>query len=94
MSRPKVPTVSGQEPAGDPPFEAILARLGEIVGELEGGEIPLERALALFEEGVRLSRLGSGKLDDAEMRVEQLLKSGPDEKPRTRPLAGSDKDPR
>lgn len=61
--------------AGAPaePFEAVMERLAKVVSELEGGELPLERALVLFEEGVRLSREGSERLDRAEARVEELL---------------------
>jgi exodeoxyribonuclease VII small subunit len=55
-------------------FEEAMARLEEIVGKLETGEVPLEQALSLFEEGVRLSRLCREKLDEAEKRVDVLLK--------------------
>jgi exodeoxyribonuclease VII small subunit len=54
-------------------FEEILARLNVVVERLESGDLPLEDSLALFEEGVRLSRLGAARLDDAERRVERLL---------------------
>lgn len=60
-------------PAPAPTFEAALTRLGEIVQKLEGGELPLEDSLRLFEEGVRLSRTAQARLDDAEKRVEELL---------------------
>jgi exodeoxyribonuclease VII small subunit len=56
-----------------PAFEDILARLNTVVEKLEAGDIPLEASLALFEEGVRLSRLGEARLDEAERRVERLL---------------------
>lgn len=59
--------------AGEPSFEVSLARLGEIVEQLESGELPLERSLELFEEGVRLARASQSKLDQAERRVEELL---------------------
>ena len=55
-------------------FEEALKRLEEIVGELEQGEIALEGTLSLFEEGVRLSRFCHSKLDEAEKRVDLLLK--------------------
>lgn len=58
---------------GAPAFEDILARLNTVVEQLESGDRPLEESLALFEEGVRLSRLGSARLDEAERRVERLL---------------------
>ncbi len=56
-----------------PAFEDILARLGAVVERLESGDLPLEASLELFEDGVRLSRLGAARLDDAERRIERLL---------------------
>jgi exodeoxyribonuclease VII small subunit len=56
-------------------FEAALARLEDIVKELETGDLPLEQSLKLFEEGIKLSRLCNKRLEDAERRVEILLKS-------------------
>lgn len=50
-----------------------MSRLESVVGKLEDGELPLEASLAVFEEGVNLSRLGAERLDEAERRVEQLL---------------------
>jgi len=55
-------------------FEASLARLEEIVTELEGGELPLEQSLKLFEEGIKLARLCNVRLEEAERKVEVLLK--------------------
>ena len=55
-------------------FEAALARLEEIVKDLETGDLPLERSLKLFEEGIKLSRLCNERLDEAERRVEILVK--------------------
>ncbi len=55
-------------------FEAALARLEEIVKELEKGDLPLEQSLRLFEEGVKLSRICNKQLEDAERKVEILLK--------------------
>ena len=57
-------------------FEAALQRLEEIVKILEDGDLALDSALELFEEGIRLSRFCHGKLDKAERRVELLLKDG------------------
>ena len=54
-------------------FEDSIQRLEEIVADLEGGEIPLEETLKLFEEGVKLSRYCRKKLDEAEKRLEILL---------------------
>ena len=54
-------------------FENALARLETIVGQLEKGELALEEALQLFEEGIKISRFCSAKLDEAERRVEILV---------------------
>ncbi|HEV8334865.1 MAG TPA: exodeoxyribonuclease VII small subunit [Candidatus Polarisedimenticolia bacterium] len=58
----------------EPRFEEALAGLERIVRDLEGGDLPLDDALKLFEEGVRLSRFCSTKLDEAEKRIEILMK--------------------
>ena len=57
-----------------PKFEECLQRLEQIVNELEKGEIPLERALGLFEEGIQLSGSCRKELEEAEGKVEILLK--------------------
>ncbi len=74
----------GSEERTEPSFEQILARLEHVVERLESGELPLEESLAIFEEGIRLSRIGQKRLDDAERRVEELLGEG--DSTRTRPL--------
>jgi exodeoxyribonuclease VII small subunit len=66
--------------AQEPSFEAALARLEEIVHELEEADLPLERSLVVFEEGVRLSRLLHQRLNEAERKVEILLKGDGGEK--------------
>ncbi len=55
-------------------FEAGLDELEKVVKELEAGDLPLERALALFEKGVGLSQTCRKQLEEAETRVEILLK--------------------
>lgn len=57
-------------------FEAGLDRLETIVRDLEQGDLQLEKALALFEEGVQVSGHCRKKLEEAESRVEILLKKG------------------
>ena len=57
-------------------FEECLQRLENIVEELEKGDLPLEKALALFEEGMKLSQSCRGELEAAEGRVELLVKQG------------------
>ncbi len=65
-------------------FEQALAQLEQIVQRLEKGELPLEESLKLYEEGVRLSRLCHGKLEEAEGRIEVLLKDARGEPARDR----------
>lgn len=55
-------------------FEVALSELEEIVTQLESTELPLEDSLELFERGIKLSRLCSKKLSEAEKKVDQLLK--------------------
>jgi exodeoxyribonuclease VII small subunit len=55
-------------------FEEVLQELEEIVNRLEQGDLPLEESLQLFEQGVRLSRSCHTKLDEAQKRLEILLK--------------------
>jgi exodeoxyribonuclease VII small subunit len=55
-------------------FESSLEELEQIVRQLEGGDLPLDRALELFEQGVRLSRECQKRLDEAERKVEILLR--------------------
>ena len=55
-------------------FEEALRELEGIVNRLEQGDLPLEEALQFFEDGVKLSRYCHTKLDEAQKRVEILLK--------------------
>jgi exodeoxyribonuclease VII small subunit len=57
----------------EPGFDAILARLRDVVGKLESGELSLEQSLAVYEEGVQLARRGQQLLATAEKRVELLV---------------------
>ena len=57
-----------------PKFEECLQRLEIIVTDLEKGDVPLERALSLFEEGIQLSNSCRKELEEAEGKVEILLK--------------------
>jgi exodeoxyribonuclease VII small subunit len=50
-------------------FEEAMKQLEEIVQELESGDLPLEKAILKYEEGVRLSRFCSEKLDETEKRI-------------------------
>lgn len=62
-------------------FERSLAALEGIVEQLEGGELPLEKALAAFEEGVRLTRECQRALNAAEQKVAILAAGSPDDEP-------------
>lgn len=55
-------------------FEDCLQRLEQIVDELEKGNVPLEQALKLFEEGLQLSSSCRKELEEAEGKVEILLR--------------------
>jgi exodeoxyribonuclease VII small subunit len=85
----------------EPTFEQALQQLEQIVQKLEKGELPLEDSLRLYEEGIRLSRLCHGKLEEAEGRIEVLMKDARGEpvldaagRPRTRPLPPGEEDER
>ena len=56
-------------------LEKSLTDLEEIVEELESGDLPLEKAMKKFEEGIKLTRNCQTALKDAEQKVEILLKS-------------------
>lgn len=56
-------------------FEEALARLEEIVRELENGAAPLDRSLAMFEEGIQLVKLCGDRLDEAERRITLLTQT-------------------
>jgi exodeoxyribonuclease VII small subunit len=65
-------TIRGRDPLAK--FEECLQRLEKIVQELEKGEVPLEKSLTLFEEGMQLSATCRKELEQAEGKVEILLK--------------------
>jgi exodeoxyribonuclease VII small subunit len=56
-------------------FEEALKRLEEIVAKLESSEVSLEQSISLFEEGIRLSKFCSQKLNEAEQRITKLTKT-------------------
>ena len=67
------PTKKG-EPPKKADFERSLQRLEEVVKRLESANLPLDEAMKLFEEGVELTRECQKQLEQAEGRVEILLK--------------------
>jgi len=73
MAQPRATSRAPAESAGELSFEGALEKLEGIVDRLEAGELPLEEALAAFEEGVALSRRCAGQLEAAERRIEVLV---------------------
>jgi exodeoxyribonuclease VII small subunit len=65
-----------EEKTPSPNFEESLEELERIVKELEKGDLPLEKSLTLFEAGMRLSTDCKKQLEEAETRVEILMKRG------------------
>ncbi|MBL8695595.1 MAG: exodeoxyribonuclease VII small subunit [Planctomycetes bacterium] len=60
--------------SGEPSFESRLEALRRIVDELESGELPLEKAIARYEEGVGVLKSCASTLAEARQRVEELAK--------------------
>ena len=56
-------------------FEEALARLEEIVQKMESGDLSLDESLKAFEEGIKLVRLCSKKLEEADRRIDLLVKN-------------------
>jgi len=67
-----------------PSFEEAIRSLEKVVRTLELGEVPLEQALELFQEGIGLVKVCSNKLDEAEKKI-QLLMEGPEGQLKLRP---------
>ena len=55
-------------------FEKAMSRLENIVDELERGDLDIDKSLEIFEEGIKMSRLCSKKLNEAETKIEKLTK--------------------
>ena len=68
------PAPKKSDPPKKPDFERCLSRLEEVVGKLESPQLSLDDAMKLFEEGVELSRECQKQLEEAEGKVEILLK--------------------
>ncbi|MCH7498856.1 MAG: exodeoxyribonuclease VII small subunit [Nitrospinae bacterium] len=56
-------------------FEKAMSRLEHIVEELEKGELDIDKSLEIFEEGIKMSRVCSKKLNEAEQKIEKLTKN-------------------
>ena len=65
-----------EENSSTPTFEASLDELERIVKQLEAGDLPLEQSIRLFENGMRLSADCKRQLEEAETRIEILMKRG------------------
>ena len=72
--------------SNDLPFEEALKKLETIVESMESEDLPLETLLARYEQGTRLARLCQEKLEDAELKVQQLEKNSAGEM-KLKPLA-------
>jgi exodeoxyribonuclease VII small subunit len=55
-------------------FEKAMTRLEKIVDELERGDLDIDKSLEIFEEGIKMSRVCSKKLNEAEAKIEKLTK--------------------
>ena len=55
-------------------FEKAMTRLENIIEELERGDLDIDKSLEIFEEGIKMSRLCSKKLSEAEAKIEKLSK--------------------
>jgi exodeoxyribonuclease VII small subunit len=72
------------EPGNTPEkFEDLLGRLEQIVADMENADLPLEKLLASYEEGMRLVKACGDRLADAEQKVEILSRALAAEPPRT-----------
>jgi exodeoxyribonuclease VII small subunit len=57
-------------------FEEALAALEQVVDQLEGGQVPLEQSIALYERGDALKKHCDAKLGEAELKVEKIVAGG------------------
>jgi exodeoxyribonuclease VII small subunit len=61
--------------AAPEPYDKLVELLEKVVGELETGGLPLEQSIEKFAEGMRLAREAGRRLDEAEQRIEQLVRT-------------------
>lgn len=59
---------------GEIKFEKAIQRLEKIVDDLETGELDIDKSLEIFEEGIKMSRICSKKLNEAEAKIEKLTR--------------------
>ncbi len=63
-------------PIAELTFEEALAALEQVVSQLEGGQVPLEQSIALYERGDALKKHCDAKLGEAELKVEKIVAGG------------------
>jgi exodeoxyribonuclease VII small subunit len=73
-------------------FEQAIKQLEQIVQDLESGDMPLEKAIKKFEEGIQLSKFCTEKLDETEKRIAILIKDS-DGKVSEMPFGAGNNDP-
>ena len=76
----------GGKPIAEMSFEEALKALEGVVEALEGGQVPLEQAIDLYERGEALREVCEKRLNDAEMRVDRIIQNGKGEAAGTAPL--------
>jgi exodeoxyribonuclease VII small subunit len=68
-------TVQGEAGSAGDAYDAVVMRLERVVGELESGKLTLEASIEKFAEGVKLAHEATRKLDEAERRIELLVRN-------------------
>ncbi len=64
------------KPISELTFEEALTALEQVVSQLEGGQVPLEQSIALYERGDALKKHCEAKLGEAELKVEKIVAGG------------------
>ena len=64
-----------EKPIAEMSFEEALAELEQVVGQLEGGQVPLDASIALYERGDALKKHCEARLADAELKVQKIVAS-------------------
>jgi exodeoxyribonuclease VII small subunit len=75
VSETRAPAAPSAPPDTAETYDALVTRLERVVGELESGQLSLEHSIEKFAEGVRLASEATRKLDEAERRIEMLVRN-------------------
>lgn len=75
MNQTSERTGSGKQGEVGEAYDALVTRLERVVGELESGQLTLEGSVDKFAEGIKLANEATKRLDEAERRIEQLVRS-------------------